>query len=279
MLTQEQSELLDRMRADNQVAGFPFTATPRWQSTNNTFNIWFDKLGIGDVQEQPYNTRFSGLPREARTREFINWMIGSEWAEVACEMLRCKLMKRRRGLSFLRTLPPNSPWDVLTALDTLYTLDDISKILWRSLTVVDLGAGWGRIGYVLKTINKSATYIACDLPESLLVAQDQLGKLLPDEVHPYGELPDGPGIYFLGSQDLPKLDADILINIGSFQEMTEEQIEAYFDIIDQHAKMFYTLQLGSPNKLPYCPARPHWKKLLARHPTWSSLYYEAVFET
>ena len=58
----------------------------------------------------------------------------------------------------------------------LTILDKVPDIATKPLVVLDLGSGWGRMGYILKKLNPSICYIACDLPESLVVSSSYLPK-------------------------------------------------------------------------------------------------------
>jgi hypothetical protein len=99
------------------------------------------------------------------------------------------------------------------------------------------------------------------------------------------------GIHFCGAHDLAKFSdksVDVFINIASFQEMTLEQVDSYFDLIDKKVKgMFYTQQLwtskthglnhGEIFGFPDYPWRPYWTRLYLRNASWSDLYFETAF--
>ncbi len=174
------------------------------------------------------------------------------------------------------------------------------SIIRDPVVVLDLGAGWGRIGYVLKRVNPRATYIACDLPEALLISSTYLPRLLPDElVHGYEQnrpldkftkqaLIAGDGMRFCGAQDLERFQPgsiDFLINVASFQEMTVDQVGAYFALIDKKLNgILYTQQVWqTPSVFNVVsgfddyPWPSRWQRLFARHTTFSDRYFEAAF--
>ena len=68
--------------------------------------------------------------------------------------------------------------DLLFSIDDFYNLYEINpKIAHEPIVVAELGAGWGRLGYVLRKVNPRATYIVFDLPEVLLISQTYLPTL------------------------------------------------------------------------------------------------------
>lgn len=270
-----QSPLLMRMRAENTAAGFPFIATYHWQLANADLNSFLDQIGIGDVETQRYNAYFSTYPERnsAIYSTYAHWMY-------------YHYIKARNPAVFDTARPAAgnihyldgvyATWDMLLSLDTLTLVNEHVPILNRPMTLVDLGAGWGRIGHTLRQLNPQSRYIICDLPESLFIALNYLPRFLSD-CHPYGELGTDPGVYFLGSQDIAKLDdasVDVVVNIASFQEMTPEQIIAYMRIIETKARYFYTLQRHHAQS-----SLAHWHELLKRNMFWSGEYYEALYET
>jgi len=288
MLTQEQSELLTQMRIDNQASDPPFRTLGHWEKVGDIFDEWFDEIGLGsNIVDQPYNYHFAGLPSPPERQVMHHWikyMGGGETkpkdvAEEATRILRTKVA-RLDGLNVLGSIMDDPPWGILTAIEILYSIQPHVPILTESLTLVDLGAGWGRIGYVLRSFNKNARYIVYDLPESLLISLTCLPVMIGETAHPYNHLSDRPGAYFLAAHKLLELldkSADVLINVASFQEMRHHYINAYLDIIDKKAKTLYSMNRegqASPNRL----CKGGWEKLFARHPLWSNIYYEAMFK-
>jgi hypothetical protein len=105
--------------------------------------------------------------------------------------------------------------------------------------VVEIGAGWGGFAYQLKTIVPRLTYVIVDLPQTLLFSGTYLKTAFPEaRMFIYGDAP----LPRLGAE-LPRYDfvllphyvfdrvdlkpLDLGINMVSFQEMTDGQIEGY----------------------------------------------------
>jgi putative sugar O-methyltransferase len=191
----------------------------------------------------------------------------------------------------------------LVSIDTLYSISEVKEsVLTDPVVVVDLGAGWGRLGYVFKLANPNCTYVICDLPEALMVSSSYLPSLLPQEtVYSYAEnrkvrefsrsMLLEPAIRFCGAHhfgNFQEKSIDILINVSSFQEMTQLQVDQYFEVIDQKVHgTFYTQQLWDSQThnnmrdvisgFGSYPFRAHWSRHYARNTSWSDLYFEAAY--
>lgn len=287
MLTQEQYELLAQMRIDNQASDPPFRTLGHWEDINALFDRWFGEFGIDDVINQPYNYHFAGLPDPATRQVMHHWIkcmgggsvANNVVAEEAARILHGKIVKLDT-LGVLDSIMDNPTWGVLTATEILYSINAHIPILTEPLTLVDLGAGWGRIGHVLRSFNKNARYIIYDLPESLLISLTYLPAMTGDVAHPYNHLSDDPGVYFLAAHkllELPDKSADVFINVASFQEMVHHYINAYLDIIDEKAKTFYSMQREGRGNPDTCH-KSHWERLFVRRTLWSNIYYEGMFK-
>jgi putative sugar O-methyltransferase len=242
-LAPEQEQLLALMRQDNAVSGAPFRASEHWIRVNEAFDDWFQVEGIRDVESQTLNQTFASPPPDRfNVLRHASWMLYQKVKSRDRLGLLGKIsatVKQGSGLGFVFDGNYVS-WDLLVSIDTLCSIGEVDDSLWhKPLVVVDLGAGWGRVGYVLKSVNPNCVYVACDLPEALLVLSTYLPRLLPGErVHTYQEnreivefsrelLIHGGGCRFCGTQDLARFadkSIDIFINIASFKEISIEQV-------------------------------------------------------
>lgn len=306
-LSKEQRNTLELMHQDNSISGSPFVASALWQAISRQFDHLFRLEGINHVESQFYNNLFSQPdPTSPRNYRYALWM------------LYCHVRQRDKW-NFLKCLSATAShdsetvivfegkavsWDLLISLNTLYSIAEIDgRIFTEPIVVADLGAGWGRLAYVLKKINPACTCLIFDLPEPLLISMSYLPQLLPGEgCHFYEEtremssisrkdIMQKSGIWFCGTQDLPRFEnkaIDVFINVASFQEMTKQQISSYFEIID--AKVNGLLYLQQYWKYPAYkdkfnlvsgyedyPFLPHWKEICKRDITFSDLYFEAIF--
>jgi putative sugar O-methyltransferase len=130
---------------------------------------------------------------------------------------------------------------------------DVDK---KGLSVFELGAGYGRVGFVFLKALESSTYTIVDIPPALFVAQSYLSTVFPDTkvfafrpFRSYAEIKDefeSARIRFIGAHQiklLPDKSADLFINISSLHEMTMEQIDFYLKQIDRLTRgSFYLKQ-------------------------------------
>jgi putative sugar O-methyltransferase len=175
---------------------------------------------------------------------------------------------------------------------------DLSK---KKLSVVELGAGYGRLGFVFLSAIKDCTYTVVDIPPALYVSQSYLSAVFPDEkifkfrpFTSYADIKDefeAARIRFVGAHQiklLPDKFADLFLNISSLHEMTMDQIEFYLKQIDRLTRSyFYTKQWRtsrSPDngfriKESEYPISPHWSTLYReRHPL-QRMFFHALYQT
>lgn len=104
--------------------------------------------------------------------------------------------------------------------------------------VVEIGAGWGGLAYVWKTLFPHATYVIVDLPATLLFSATYLAAQFPGaRLYLHGR--DDPAsimrhdFAFLPHYAFPHaaLKPNLAVNIASFQEMTSEQVRAYAEAL------------------------------------------------
>lgn len=303
-MSPDQRALLQLMRDDNNRAGFPFAPRGVWEKLCQDFDQQFQALGVPNKDIAWFNQSFSqSLPGNARYHRYAVYML-------------YRLLKHRDSADLLGRFDwssetgyevaiggRNYSWDTLISLDTVMSLAEAdSGILSEPRIVADLGAGWGRIGYVLKRINPRVTYIVLDLPEILLISMTILPRMLPSERAVfYPQVRQVPllsrdvlskcGLWFAGSQDLMRIAdraIDVFINVASFQEMKLAQVQTYFDLIDQKVSgTFYTQQyfVISDAQRPYnailgleqYPFKPTWTEHFKRNTTFSERFFETSF--
>lgn len=303
-LKREQAELLARMRADNESAGAPFAPSTYWRDVNARFDGWFRDDGIKDVGRQGFNAFFS--TPEPGSRKYQRYALYMLYRAVADRddrgLLDALVATDKKAIAFGRHAVT---WDLLISLDTLYTLHELAPgVLDEPIVLVDLGAGWGRIGHVLLHANPAAAYVALDLPESLLVAQGTLPRTLPPDTPVTGyeatrefarftraALLAERGAFFCGPQALARFEpdsVDILVNVASFQEMTRAQVAAYLELADRTAAHVYLQEryekpVGLPDDViagrDAYPIPAGWTRRFERPVRFSDLFFEAGYVT
>lgn len=131
---------------------------------------------------------------------------------------------------------------------------DIS--LPKKVRIAELGAGYGRLGYVLLKALPDSSYCVIDIPPALFIAQNYLSKVFHKEkifkFRPFKSFKDirtefeESRIQFLMPHQiefLPEKYFDLFINISSLHEMKRDQIKNYIKQIDRLCEgYFYTKQ-------------------------------------
>ncbi|MEA2150743.1 MAG: hypothetical protein QOD69_2573 [Solirubrobacteraceae bacterium] len=123
--------------------------------------------------------------------------------------------------------------EVLVALEQAAVLwsfrrDDARRVVW------EIGAGWGGFAYQFKTLFPDTTYLIVDLPHVLLYSGTYLQTVFPEaRIHLYGEGDvDWDRADFVlaphtALDELAPPRLDLTLNMVSFQEMTQAQVEGY----------------------------------------------------
>ncbi len=114
--------------------------------------------------------------------------------------------------------------------------------LGRPPRILEIGGGYGAVAFALRRIFPSASYMICDLPESLIFSGLYLTLCEQDQVHlvePDASISADPSrgdvallpnymLHLLLDRDLA---FDLVINTLSMSEMTELQVHAYAEAI------------------------------------------------
>lgn len=301
-LTDDQKHDLELMRLDNGTASGQYRpGTGRgWEKLVDEFEQTFHSEGIGDVEQQSFNARFAANPPGSRVYYHIacNLMLlrleqRDKWGIISC-LKNTQNIKTRNHEVEIRGLVVS--WDLLISIQALISMAEAdSRIITESCVVLDLGAGWGRVGHVLLRVNPKSSYICADLPETLLISQNYLPTTLPGiPVRDYRRNREKlafseAGLHFIGCHDLPRIpdkSIDYFLNIASFQEMQNKQVEGYLSDIDRVCKgIFYTRQINFTNRKDgfvvdgeeYYPFPPNWQRLYIRDADEWTGYFEAAF--
>jgi hypothetical protein len=127
--------------------------------------------------------------------------------------------------------------------------------------VAEIGAGYGAFArlWLMADIRPCERYVIIDLPESLFFSEVCLRQQFGDDV---GYFPQQSKITLVPVAQLGnfKDDIDLVLNIGSFQEMSPDWVDRYMKWMDTTAaKSFYSLN--------YC-GTPLWRMAETRN-YWS----------
>ncbi len=187
--------------------------------------------------------------------------------------------------------------------NTALELDAMEEALGRPLaprdTVVELGAGYGRVAWLALASTPGLRYIIVDIPPALAIAQEYLTTLFPerrsfrfrhfdrhDDVAV--ELADAEIIFLTPNQfeAMPPSGADVFINISSFQEMRPDQVVHYLGQIGRHTDgVFYTKQWrawtneidGVTIRQDDYPIPASWHRIYERQHPVQTHFFEAAY--
>ena len=192
---------------------------------------------------------------------------------------------------------------MLFSIDDFYNLYELNPaVATEPVVVAELGAGWGRLGYVLLKVNPKATYVIFDLPEVLLVSQSYLPTLLPDlTVGPYSQSHTlqpsrrslaAASVWFFGPQQMEQFQPgsiDYIVNIASFQEMPMAFVREYMRLFSRQAAggycylrqlyegNFHGHRLDEIQGLQEYPFPGSWRKEFLRPTKLSDEFFEGGF--
>jgi putative sugar O-methyltransferase len=169
----------------------------------------------------------------------------------------------------------------------------------EGFSVTELGAGYGRLGFVFLKALPSCRYTVIDIPPALYVAQWYLSSVFPEtrvfRFRPFTAFEDvreefeAARIRFIGAHQirmLPDKSSDLFLNISSLHEMTLEQIRLYLGEVDRLTRgHFYLKQWRTSRALANgfrireseYPLPPRWSPIYReRHPL-QRMFFHALF--
>jgi putative sugar O-methyltransferase len=169
-----------------------------------------------------------------------------------------------------------------------------------SPSFAELGAGYGRLGYVILKAIPDASYTIIDIPPALYVSQRYLTELFPMlpafRFRPFSLYADikaefeSATIRFLAPHQaelLPPKSFNYFINVSSLHEMTLDQVKNYFRLINTLCRgRFYTKQWRvSRTQVNGCtlrehdyPVSPEWRTLFHRKHPIQRMFFDALYD-
>jgi putative sugar O-methyltransferase len=144
--------------------------------------------------------------------------------------------------------------DLANSLLEYYTIESHGAVS-SSKRILEIGGGYGRDAYVIKSIFSSPQYWMVDIPPAVFVAQRYLSEVFPDhkifhvqdfeffeEVHE--DIESSSFVFLLPHQLalVPDDHFDLTISISSFAEFSREQIAVYLDLIDRKTAHYFYLK-------------------------------------
>jgi len=109
------------------------------------------------------------------------------------------------------------------------------EVTLEKLSIVEIGAGYGRTCHTLLSNHDIERYCIIDLPNALQLSSRYLSEVL--DASSFEKI----SFISVAEFDATKLGTfDLAINIDSFAEMDKEVVHEYLAFIDKHCNAFYT---------------------------------------
>jgi len=190
--------------------------------------------------------------------------------------------------------------DLCNSVHEFYRAGADTAVDGRPCNVAELGAGYGRLAHVFLRALPSASYCIIDVHPALLIAQQYLAEVFPEEkifrfrrFNRYAEVQaefESSRIRFLSANQIeliPPKQFDLFVNISSLHEMTYKQIENYLLQISRLCRgRFYTKQWrvsratenGFVIKETEYPIPESWTKVYHRQHPLQRMFFEALYD-
>jgi len=170
--------------------------------------------------------------------------------------------------------------------------------LSKTCRVAEIGAGYGRLAYVMAVTFPHLQYCIFDIPPALAISQTYLvavlGETVVQPVQPNGTTaglvahsPQRMRAFLPHQLELfPDGYFDLVINISSFDEMSREQVENYFSLIDKKCRGWFYIKghcmaphwcTNSAGGLAELPYREAWKLVGQRKDPFSPSFIERIY--
>jgi len=247
-----QSDLNAYLQMCSDVERYPADLRPSlfWEELRGEFKAHLLVDGIGGFKSRYFGRRLAAYkPEDRRVFESYVWQYYSSLQAEGGDDLLSKLEEPELGNADVVKIDNRyySP-DLLQSVDEFRTITKGLESFptgWRSL--LEVGAGYGRLAWVFQKICPGQTYIIVDLPECLVLSQYYLSR----------EFPSARLLLYQESRQLDRISADHLedfdmvflqpwqmallddgcvdgfVNIYSFMEMSREAISSYLKVADR----------------------------------------------
>jgi putative sugar O-methyltransferase len=129
--------------------------------------------------------------------------------------------------------------------------------------IIEVGGGYGALARLWLSLSRSpaTSYAIIDIPESLFFAECALRQEFGDAIGYFDGIDPGTPVVLVPLCHLPHFarSADVVINTGSMQEMTDEWIDLYMAWLDRvDARYFYSLNYAASPLSNLAESRTFW---------------------
>jgi SAM-dependent methyltransferase len=159
-----------------------------------------------------------------------------------------------------------------------------------SRRILEIGAGYGRIAYLMRSLFPVTQYVIVDIPPTLAVSQNYIAAIFgEDSVERFSRTPTLSRTFnFLLPHQiavLPDNHFDLAINFSSFDEMPSQTVLSYLRLVDRVCSgHFYLGGYAHPAHegdflgLDEFPYSPEWQQVLnCKHEVFSG-FVEKIFK-
>lgn len=167
-------------------------------------------------------------------------------------------------------------------------------------SILEIGAGSGRICSALMQIKKNLYYTIVDIPPTLFVSQSNLSNIFKDKkIFKYRKFNNFKDVEkeFISSEIrfllpeqlnlLPNKYFDISIAVDCLHELNKIQVNEYFHEFDRLSKFFYfkcqnnqwaTFEIKEKYKMNNYPTKDNWNKIIHEKCYVPDGYFQALYK-
>jgi len=217
------------------MKNFKIEQSKLWEHINQT-QITKDKIqDLKDFKSSDVNFRITLWDPKTNGLRYLKLLLYNVAASMPSEIFKKILKIKNRDIGNPITIKYNSEEICLDYLQAVFELDFIEQhIRIDGLSILEIGAGYGRTCHSIISNHKIKSYSIIDLENCLNLSCRYLKKVLNKS--------DFSKIKFVEVKDFHLLDNsffDICINIDSFAEMEPNVVKYYLEYINQNCHYFY----------------------------------------
>lgn len=177
-------------------------------------------------------------------------------------------------------------------LNKIHSVIDLNKIK----NIAEIGSGYGRLAFATLKRFPSIRYSLFDIPPAIVIAQNYLSEIFGNEFvktvqetaqYSNENSPSKISAYLPHQlEDFPDNHFDLMINISSFDEMSEEQVNNYLTLIDKKCNGYFYIRGhkftpswcgSSGGGLEQLKYKSHWKLVYSGDDPFSPNWCEKIF--
>ena len=194
--------------------------------------------------------------------------------------------------------------DKINSLLEYHSIKNIPCFSKANNTILEMGAGSGRIAEVILNFNEKFKYVICDIPLAIFISYSRLKKAFPkkkislcfdikDKADMMNELLNNDILFIFPHQIhfFEKKTFNIFIALGCLCEMDKKTIKRYMNYADIYSKYLY-FTVWDNTKVPFSIIKnklsaysnsdysinKNWKKIFIRNSIYPSNFVQLCYE-